>query len=765
MTIEIGSAHSSIDDLRKKAKLVETKSKTSDIAKEVEQGVSKAVKPLTEAIEGLTPVAKLGAVTEGLDAIVDVVEAVKDIKDKKEKEKPATDTFAEIQQQLEELVDKPSPEREKKLIKDRVIILAEAKKAGVLDSIRKDIQIAQNSANMDYEGARTAIAKMEAVQYEVQLEGQGLLRPEWEGIVDHYRNGVLRNMEIALLDEYKNRGLSVDAGRLDLLRRKRLLLGWGNPPPDIGAMAKGYLDDIKTKKVEEIARAQAKTDAASAQPEAGSELAEAMGKMAENMGRTKQPDWFSRENEVAHDESFFNSTFLRGVGIPLTWGRQGENFTWVPVDMVGLLSELADRGKSDDLGALGGILSSPIAMERLFVGRDLHEREKRSLIKEALLPLLLVMAGDDGTIESLAGKEGVQSLLEKNEFNEMKIARLMIQPGFGKVREALGIFFALETPVLGVNGNLDELRSDFDELKKVTKSQELAAKKPTKERLLTRVSGLVGGDCSIGEVAMAFQYFKLFGYPVMNFQYGKLLSEYGEILHGDGVSSFVGVVGSRGEPAIGMVNVSDGRTLPVFGVANGGEVELGFDDMLVPRKGMDDLIKSDSLPVVENGDDYMILENTRLGESWWPIINGGLKVDERYLATYLAIEGVDSFLTAVQRLGGLKLKNQWGDVLSMRTNVGEVGRMVERKGDEYKGKSSGELSALIDQKVDKELRKPPPSTLITKYTADRLKRQRIERATRISKTEQIMNPSSPYRNILRDTPLGKLLRFVGINWL
>lgn len=169
-------------------------------------------------------------------------------------------TFSQVQQELQELVDNPDPNRERVLVNERAKILAKVKKAGVLDSIAKDVVVAQNSANMDFKQAYQAVRDMEAVQYEVQLRGQGILRPEWEGVVDHYRLGVVRNMEIAMLEETASRRQPVDRERLENLKRERSLLGWGNPPPDVRAMAKRFLDDVDTKR-RAIDEARQKVDA------------------------------------------------------------------------------------------------------------------------------------------------------------------------------------------------------------------------------------------------------------------------------------------------------------------------------------------------------------------------------------------------------------------------------------------------------------------------------------------------------------------------
>lgn len=585
-------------------------------------------------------------------------------------------------------------------------------------------------------------------------------RNVYGGMHEAYQRGLVHIAEKAKLDAQVANGLldPRDPALLEI-NRKVAILGFGPIPGTIRAIAA------------ELAAEERKQAIANAKLEADRRhqvaMAQATAAGAGMGGVYREPNW--AEVEVHHDESFFNEEFFRKMGIPVTWGKQKSFTQWDPVDMIGSLSEIAKNGESVNADTINKMFADLSVQEGLFpTSVGLTASERVSLLRNGLLPLMKVLYEDNGTIDALGGKSDVpnSSILQANGFNEMKVANLLEQPAMANVREALGIFFALETPVAGVRQPrqfMNAIKTEYEQLKTATKSSEMASLVPVMNMMLGRVQGMIGNGCSLGEVSLAFEYFKLFGMSAMNFHYGKLMAQYNEkILHGDGVAPFTGVVGRNGEPAAAIVK-TDRRFGVVIGVETRDEERRTVTDKMTTGAdgtAQDVEIRPTDIAIVQDlatGDEFR-LPGTELGKSIWPIINNGLKVGGKYLGTYLAQEGVEGFLAAVQGLGGLKLTSQWADIGAIRKHVGEIGRMVRRDGDEYVNTPPYTLAANITTTVRKELRKPAPSTLITEATAKRLTEQPIVPGPGVVETARRMAAkNSNVRTAFANSPMGRLL--------
>ncbi len=137
-------------------------------------------------------------------------------------------SFNQIKADLEEVVKNPDPQREKELRIERARLLNDARSAGadegILDKIKNtliDIQRTNNSLKE----AIPLIEEINSDNLEVEAGGIHGWDPRFEGLIDEYKQGALRNMTLEYLKK-----TGAPQVEIDKLQREIDVLNWGLPP-------------------------------------------------------------------------------------------------------------------------------------------------------------------------------------------------------------------------------------------------------------------------------------------------------------------------------------------------------------------------------------------------------------------------------------------------------------------------------------------------------------------------------------------------------
>lgn len=136
-------------------------------------------------------------------------------------------SFSVIQEELKSLIDNPDKQKEEELIFERARIISEAKDAGVLAHAR-DL-FTEIQTKFPFHESVKEIGKIDIGR--IKLEAKSLSRWDnrFEGLLEAYKGGVIRNMELAALNAAGKSGTK----RAKYLEREKDLLGWGNPPQNL----------------------------------------------------------------------------------------------------------------------------------------------------------------------------------------------------------------------------------------------------------------------------------------------------------------------------------------------------------------------------------------------------------------------------------------------------------------------------------------------------------------------------------------------------
>lgn len=148
---------------------------------------------------------------------------------------PINRNFTDIQDDLSQLINKPvnkvTQAQEDKLILERARLRNEASDVGVLKSL-KDLMI-DIQTTYPYGEAFQAIQSINVKNLEREAQGLKGWEPRFEGLINEYRNGALRNMELAYLETTGG-----NPQRIKQLQREIELLNWGTPPVGLDVLIK-----------------------------------------------------------------------------------------------------------------------------------------------------------------------------------------------------------------------------------------------------------------------------------------------------------------------------------------------------------------------------------------------------------------------------------------------------------------------------------------------------------------------------------------------
>lgn len=167
----------------------------------------------------------------------------------KEPEEDEDRTFQEIQKELIKLRDKPNKKVENELIALKKNLTDTAKIAGVFTSINSRASEIQTSGKFRFKEAREEIRNINTHSLEAEARGVGAVRyggktyenidwnPEFQGMIEAYKENILRNMELALMKVEGRKKTKEYRG----LVRENNLLGWGDPPTNLERLARDHI--------------------------------------------------------------------------------------------------------------------------------------------------------------------------------------------------------------------------------------------------------------------------------------------------------------------------------------------------------------------------------------------------------------------------------------------------------------------------------------------------------------------------------------------
>ena len=139
--------------------------------------------------------------------------------------------FYTIQNELRNLVENPNKEKETQLIYERAMLVQDAKDARVFDYLQKEILSLQQ--HRGYEEARREILKINSYSDDYENTLRSTLphwNDKWKGLIDEYRDGAIRNMDLALLRVIYEDSLGdnpVLKREIEIRHRRVKLLNWG----------------------------------------------------------------------------------------------------------------------------------------------------------------------------------------------------------------------------------------------------------------------------------------------------------------------------------------------------------------------------------------------------------------------------------------------------------------------------------------------------------------------------------------------------------
>lgn len=140
--------------------------------------------------------------------------------------------FLQLQVDLLKLKDDPNPTREQELKLQRARLVNDAKQAGVFTTIKP--LLLEIQTKYSYGEAYEKIDKLNISSFETEAEGRDGWKDSFGGMLEQYKEGALRNMEIAFFD-------ATGDGKTDRakeIQRERDLLGWSAPPEGLDILVR-----------------------------------------------------------------------------------------------------------------------------------------------------------------------------------------------------------------------------------------------------------------------------------------------------------------------------------------------------------------------------------------------------------------------------------------------------------------------------------------------------------------------------------------------
>lgn len=139
--------------------------------------------------------------------------------------------FEDVQEDLSDLIKKPNSQKEIELRMERARLISEAKEVGVFTSLKnKFLDIQTNNSFFD---SLTQINSISTNRLEQEARGLSGWKNNFKGMLEQYKQGALRNMEMTLLRAQGQSG----SQRAIELEREIELLNWGTPPSIIDTLA------------------------------------------------------------------------------------------------------------------------------------------------------------------------------------------------------------------------------------------------------------------------------------------------------------------------------------------------------------------------------------------------------------------------------------------------------------------------------------------------------------------------------------------------
>lgn len=139
-------------------------------------------------------------------------------------------SFEGIQTELYAFKDAPDAQKERDLRIERARLINEAKEVGVLVNIKNHALDVQTK-NPSILTSAPLINSINTIRLEEEARGLSGWKDEFEGLINTYKEGVLRNMTLAYL-----RKNNASASDISDLERDIELLNWGTPPALVDSM-------------------------------------------------------------------------------------------------------------------------------------------------------------------------------------------------------------------------------------------------------------------------------------------------------------------------------------------------------------------------------------------------------------------------------------------------------------------------------------------------------------------------------------------------
>lgn len=201
--------------------------------------------------------------------------------EKKESELPQS-KFEAIQANLDKFINNPDSKEEMRLKLERARLLREAKDVGIFRSVKDYMRELQSSHDLVEAGKK--ISSMTSPKNVNKLENDAQEKEGWDddfkGMIKQYIETALLNMRLELA-RAGGGNFATDEERADAIHRLEReidIKGWGLPPANLSALARGYLESQKRE-------IESRTDVEKVQTEKSESVAtvEALNKLNQNI--------------------------------------------------------------------------------------------------------------------------------------------------------------------------------------------------------------------------------------------------------------------------------------------------------------------------------------------------------------------------------------------------------------------------------------------------------------------------------------------------
>lgn len=310
-----------------------------------------------------------------------------------ERDAPSSN-FWEIQGELVKFKDHPDAKKENDLKLQRARLISDAKNIGVFDTIKP--LLSEIQTKFEFDKAYKEIVGIDINALEIQAKGLHGWKDQYSGMIEHYRDGALRNMEIA---RFEATGNTNDPRAVELKREKELL-GWGVPPQGLDLLVKR---DIPQK--EPVEKASAGIDTY----DLAQRIAEAQG----------IPDWTIEMSNYVDAEDYLTAPFKIEPGKePRFWIHLSdkEKLNWYVRSQVEISAYLkSTAGSTEDL-YMDKMKDFAVGLNKRYLKILFGSREKDGKVEyegmEGVLPTVGIYA------HIIGGKRFLNYNFTKKELSE-----------------------------------------------------------------------------------------------------------------------------------------------------------------------------------------------------------------------------------------------------------------------------------------------------------------------------------------------------------